>query len=159
MSKRPKPLTLSEALGVASRFARFRAGVRECEWPINNSGPAAAAYVVEKVTGKRFEDYVHDNFFTPLYMDSASYFLTPAVQRNLTGLFAADGRTRMAYWHISVRPSGAINASPRDMANYVRFYLNRAAWMARPSDRRIHRAHGASKAPWRRAPGCARATD
>jgi hypothetical protein len=42
-------------------------------------------------------------------------------------LYHADGRTPFPYWHILQRPAGAINASPRDMAAYVRFLLNRGA--------------------------------
>ena len=69
------------------------------------------AYVIEKVTGQRFEDYVRANFFVPLGMTSASYFLTPEVAQNLATLYAPDGRHTFPYWHILYRPAGAINAS------------------------------------------------
>jgi CubicO group peptidase (beta-lactamase class C family) len=120
----PKPLTLAEGLALHpdSRVSRWRPGTRMAYC---NSGPAVAAYVVEKITGQRFENYVQEHLFRPMQMDSASYFYTPEVARRITGLFGHDGRTRSFYWHISVRPSGAINASPRDMANYLRMYLNR----------------------------------
>jgi CubicO group peptidase (beta-lactamase class C family) len=119
-----KPLTLAEGLALHpdSRVSRWRPGTRMA---YTNSGPSVAAFVVEKITGQRFEDYVRENLFQPIHMDSASYLYTPEVARKITGLFGHDGRSRSFYWHISVRPSGAINASPRDMANYVRFYLNR----------------------------------
>jgi len=61
----------------------------------------------------------------------------------------------MAYWHISVRPSGAYQRLAGDMANYVRFYLNRGSvdgaallTAGHPSS-----AWSVRKAPWRRAPG------
>ncbi|MGA2555036.1 MAG: hypothetical protein ABSG04_02015, partial [Verrucomicrobiota bacterium] len=54
-----------------------------------------------------------------------SFYYTPAVQRQLTQLYHEDGVTPYPYWHICFRPAGAINASARDMANYVRFYLQR----------------------------------
>lgn len=125
-SNDPKPLTLLEGLMFHphSRISRWRPGTRMAYC---NSGPPVAAYIVEKITGRRFEDYVQQNFFGPLHMDTASYLYTPAVRRNLTTLYAPDGAHTMKYWHITVRPSGAVNASPRDMANYVRFYLNRGA--------------------------------
>jgi CubicO group peptidase (beta-lactamase class C family) len=72
---------------------------------------------VEKITGQRFEDYVKENLFRPLHMDTADYFLTPAVEQKLTRLYHPDGKTPYGYWHILVRPSGAINASAREMAN------------------------------------------
>jgi CubicO group peptidase (beta-lactamase class C family) len=125
-SNDPKPLTLFEGLAYHpdSRTSRWRPGTRMAYC---NAGPPVAAYIVEKITGKRFEDYVQENLFGPIHMPTASYFYTPAVRQHLTTLYAADGVRTVLYRHITVRPSGAINASPLDMANYVRFYLNRGA--------------------------------
>ncbi len=81
-----------------------------------------AAYIVEKITGKRFEDYVTENFFQPIGMKSASYFQTSAPA---TTLYHDDGKTPFPYWNILLRPAGSINASANDMAAYVAFYLNR----------------------------------
>jgi CubicO group peptidase (beta-lactamase class C family) len=122
----PTPVTLKEALayGEASRVTRWRPGSR---MSYCNSGPAVLAAVVEKVSGQRFEDYVQAHFFHPLHMDTASYFLTPEVERRLTGLYHADGVTAYPYWHFCFRASGAMNASAKDMANYVRFYLQRGS--------------------------------
>jgi len=89
-----------------------------------NTGPAVAAYIIEKITGQRFEDYVQQNFFTPIGMKTATYFLP---QANAVTLYHGDGKTPYPYWHISYRPAGSINASASDMAAYVQFYLNRGA--------------------------------
>ena len=122
----PTPVTLQAALtyGAASRVSRWRPGSR---MSYCNSSPAVLAAVVEKVSGQRFEDYVQEHFFRPLQMETASYFLTPEVQRRLTGLYHADGVTTYPYWHFCFRPSGGMNASAKDMANYVRFYLQRGS--------------------------------
>ena len=87
-----------------------------------NSGPAVAAYLVEKITGRRFEDYVTENFFTPIGMKTASYFRTPVPAT--TG-YHHDGKTPYPYWNILFRPAGSINASANDMAAYLAFYLSR----------------------------------
>jgi CubicO group peptidase (beta-lactamase class C family) len=123
-SNDPKPLTLFEGLSYHpdSRVSRWRPGTRMAYC---NAGPPVAAYIVEKITGKRFEDFVQENLFGPLHMDTASYFDTTTVRQQLTTLYSSDGQRVVPYWHITVRPSGAINASPLDMASYVRFYLNR----------------------------------
>jgi len=75
----------------------------------------------------RFEDYVTEHFFKPLRMDTASYLLTSEVEQRLTKLYRADGSTPYPYWHIAYRSTGAVNASAKDMANYVRFYLQRGS--------------------------------
>jgi CubicO group peptidase (beta-lactamase class C family) len=122
----PTPLTLRQGLDYHpdSRISRWRPGTA---MSYCNSGPAFAAYIVEKVTGQRFEDYVKENFFRPLHMDTADYLLTPAVEKKLTSLYHPDGKTPYHYWHILMRPAGSINASAREMANYVQFFLNRGS--------------------------------
>jgi CubicO group peptidase (beta-lactamase class C family) len=105
-----------------SRVSRWRPGTR---MSYCNSGPPVAAYIVEKITGQRFEDYVTANFFVPIGMKTATYFEQPSPQ--LTTLYHDDGKIPFPYWNILLRPAGAINASANDMANYVQFYLNRGA--------------------------------
>jgi CubicO group peptidase (beta-lactamase class C family) len=122
-----KELTLQEGLAYdpKSRVSRWKPGTR---YSYTNSGPAAAAYVVEKVTGQRFEDYVEQNWFKPLGMDTASYFDTPEVQDRLTKLYHRDGKTPFPYWHFIMRPALSVNASAKELANYVQFYLNRGSF-------------------------------
>ncbi len=112
------------AYGASSRVCRWPPGTRMAYC---NSGPAVLAAVIEKITGEHFEDYVQEHFFTPLHMDTASYFSTPEVVQRSTKLYHNDGVTPYPYWHIGLRPAGAINASAKDMANYVRFYLQRGS--------------------------------
>jgi len=123
-AKDAKGMTLREGLDYYhhSRISRWRPGTRMAYC---NSGPPVAAYIVEKITGQRFEDYVTQNFFLPIGMKTATYFEQPSPQ--LTTLYHSDGKTPYPYWNILVRPAGAINASAKDMATYVQFYLNRGA--------------------------------
>lgn len=118
----PDSMGLREALDYDhhSRISRWPPGTRMAYC---NSGPPVAAYIVEKITGKRFEDYVQENFFGPIGMKTATYFERPSPP--LTLLYHPDGKTPYSYWHILYRPAGSINASARDMAAYVQFYLNR----------------------------------
>jgi CubicO group peptidase (beta-lactamase class C family) len=105
-----------------SRTSRWPPGTRMAYC---NAGPAVAAYVVEKITGQRFEDFVQQNLFNPIGMKTATYF-EPA-PGTATTLYHPDGKTPFPYSHIIMRPAGAINASANDMAAYLEFYLNRGA--------------------------------
>lgn len=120
----PDSMTLKEGLDYDhhSRTSRWQPGTR---MSYCNSGPPVAAYIVEKITGQRFEDFVEQNLFAPIGMKRATYFEPPA--RAATTLYHDDGKTPYSYWHILLRPAGAINASANDMAAYVQFYLNRGA--------------------------------
>lgn len=105
-----------------SRVSRWRPGTRMAYC---NSGPPSAAYIVEKLTGQRIEDFVEQNLFRPIGMKTATYFPPPAGTG--TTLYHSDGKTPYRYWNILERPAGSINASANDMAAYVQFYLNRGA--------------------------------
>jgi len=120
----PDSMSLREGLDYDhhSRSSRWRPGTRMAYC---NSGPPVAAYIVEKITGQRFEDYVQQNLFGPIGMKTATYF--QSAPGTATTLYHNDGKTPYPYWHILLRPAGSINASANDMAAYVKFYLNRGA--------------------------------
>lgn len=108
-----------------SRTSRWRPGT---SFSYSNLGSAVTAYIIEKATGERFEDYVARNWFKPLGMAGASYFDTADVSaRSATGS-GPGGETISCHFNILLRPAGGIVASPRDMANYVEFYLNRGSF-------------------------------
>ena len=119
-----RPDSLKRALDYDpdSRVSRWRPGTRSAYC---NVGPAIVAYLVEKITGERFEDYVARELFQPIGMARTSYFLSDAVRETQATLYKSDGVTPQPYWHIALRPAGSVNSSPRAMAEYVRFYLNR----------------------------------
>lgn len=104
----------------SSRISRWCPGTR---MSYCNSGPAVAAYIVEKITGKNFGEYIDEKFFKTIGMQTATY-LQPISELNTT-LYHGDGKTPHLYWNLLYRSIGSINASANDMANYLLFYLNR----------------------------------
>jgi CubicO group peptidase (beta-lactamase class C family) len=125
----PPTMGLREALDYDhhSRISRWRPGTRMAYC---NSGPAVAAYVVEKLTGQRFEDFVEQNLFRPIGMNTATFF--PPPRGTATTLYHSDGKTPYRYWNVLYRPAGSINASAQDMAAYLQFYLNRGVMNGKP---------------------------
>jgi len=122
----PTPVSLKDALAddVACRVCRWPPGTR---MSYCSAAPAVLAAVVEKASGERFEDYVQEHIFKPVHMDTAGYFDTPAAEQLLTRLYHPDGVTPYPYWNFALRPTVAVNASATDMANYLRFYLQRGS--------------------------------
>lgn len=121
----PAPASLKQGLDFHphSRVSRWKPGTR---MSYCNSGPPVAAYIVETVTGQDFEDYVTENFFEPMGMETMTYRLSADVKAKGATLYA-NGNQPQEYWHIVMRPSGAINASAQDMARFIGFYLDRGA--------------------------------
>lgn len=126
----PKPATTAEALALepGNRFVRWRPGSRS---GYTNYGSMLAAAVVEKAAGQRVEDYVRENFFVPLEMKTASYFLTPEAEQARATNYRGGDRQPLPYRHMIYRPAGAISASAGDMANYLRFHLQRGSFAGR----------------------------
>jgi len=121
----PTPLTLRQGLDFHphSRSSRWVPGTR---YAYNNSGPSVAAYIVEKITGHKFEDYVEQNFFKPIGMHSTTFFISDDfIKRGATGY--DNDNIPLDYMHLLMRPTGAINSSALDMANFLRFYLARGS--------------------------------
>jgi CubicO group peptidase (beta-lactamase class C family) len=103
-----------------SRTSRWMPGTRMAYC---NSGPPVAAYIVEKITGQIFEAYIEKHFFQPMGMESMTFFASEAYKQLGATLYL--DKLPQKYWNISMRPSGAINASPNDMASMLKFFINR----------------------------------
>ncbi len=119
----PKLKSLKEGLDYHphSRISRWVPGTRMA---YANSGPAMAAYIVEKITGQTYEVYIQDNFFSPMGMETMTFFLTEDYKQKGATLYK-EGIPQKKYWHLITRPSGAINASPKDMAKMLQFFIQR----------------------------------
>jgi CubicO group peptidase (beta-lactamase class C family) len=117
----PTPVSLKDGLlfHPKSRTSRWRPGTR---FSYCNSGPPMAAYVVEKLTGQKFEDYVQKEFFDPIGMPGATFY---EPKSDFAGTYI--GGKIQPYWHVIERPAGSVNATAQDMGNYVRFFLRRGA--------------------------------
>ena len=70
----------------------------------SNIGPAIAALALENVTGMSFENFVNQEIFRPLGMNTATFFFAEGVAAS----YSADD-TESPYIHIPVRPSGSMN--------------------------------------------------
>jgi CubicO group peptidase (beta-lactamase class C family) len=118
----PKPKTLKEALDLypKTRTSLFVPGTRIME---SNVGTAVAAYIVEKVSGLTFENYMEINFFKPMGMESASFLQTEQYKKSGASLY--ENGIKLNYFNIIYRPAAALNASPKDMAKMVEFFINR----------------------------------
>ena len=61
--------------------------------------------LVEKLTGRAFEDYVREHVFGPLGMETSTFHF-PRGAALLAKGYEADGASEAGYDHIITRPSG-----------------------------------------------------
>lgn len=119
-------ITLGNALAFHPHYRKSR-WVPGTRFAYNNAGPAVAAYIIQKVTGQLYEDYVQANLFNPLQMTTATFFESDLYKKNGATLYFADGSKR-DYWNLILRPAGSINASTVDMAKYLQFLIARGEY-------------------------------
>lgn len=118
----PDSLSINESLNYRpnSRKSRWVPGTR---YTYTNLGPAVAAYIIEKVTGEKFEEYVSNNFLHPLNMSNATYFESETYKKLGATLYTNNQPEH--YFHSIYRATGSLNASPKEMANLLQFFIQR----------------------------------
>lgn len=98
-------------------------------WQYNNFMFAAQGAIVEKLTGKTWEENIRNNFFTPMGMNSSNTSISELEKsaEPATGYEAYHDSIirKQEYYHINaMAPAGAINSSVNDMANWVITWIN-----------------------------------
>jgi CubicO group peptidase (beta-lactamase class C family) len=91
----------------------------------SNYATTMAAYIVEKVSGQKFDDYVDEHFFKPLNMQHASFRqpLPAALQPDAaTGYILASQPAKPYEW-VQVAPAGSLAASAVDMTHWMIMHL------------------------------------
>jgi len=108
----------------------------------SNYATALAGYIVERVAGERFEDYIERHIFAPLGMDTSSFRqpLPAGLQGNMSKGYAraSDGQAQ-PYEFISLAPAGALAATGTDMARFMMAHLGQGRY----ANARILEAHTA----------------
>lgn len=128
-SNDPTPLSLRQGIDHirGSLYSRWPPGLH---FSYSNAGPAAAAYIMQALDGRPFEEFLKDEALEPLEMTGAGLLLTDDIEARLATGYNAEG-IGVPYQHIVVRPSGALSATPRQLANFVRMLLNRGRFDGR----------------------------
>lgn len=121
----PDSMTLKAGLDYRpdSRKSRWVPGTRTAYC---NTGPAVAAYIVERITGKPFEDYAQEILFDSLDMGSTSFYFSKAFEDRGASLYV-NGKPQN-YWQVITRPAGSVNSSPTDMANFLQLLIQRGVF-------------------------------
>jgi CubicO group peptidase (beta-lactamase class C family) len=91
----------------------------------NNMTYSVAAYVVEAVTGERWDSFVKTNILNPLQMQWTSLALADLMHvSNRAKAYLGDKELPPLDFD-NIGPAGAINSNVRDLAGWVSLHLNR----------------------------------
>jgi len=116
-------LSLEDALLVEpdSRTLAWKPGLHTV---YSNIGYGMAGLVLERAAKQRYEDFVGEELLAALDMRDSGFFLDARTAGALATGYDTDARTPLPYWHMLFRPFGGLNATPRDMAAFVRLLIN-----------------------------------
>ncbi len=92
----------------------------------SNYATALAGYIVQRVSGEPFGEYVDENIFTPLDMESATFSqdLTEAQLNDLSsGYHTASGQPTQ-FELAAASPAGALTVTAPDMSRFMLAHLN-----------------------------------
>ncbi|MGB6497310.1 MAG: serine hydrolase domain-containing protein [Candidatus Acidiferrum sp.] len=111
-------------------FKRFQEP-EDVRWPpstrmsYSNPGYGIAGYLIEKITGEPFDQYIRETVLRPLGMMNADFPFTDANKALLATGYGGNPPHALGYPYIYLRPAGDLKASPGELAKLVQFYLRR----------------------------------
>jgi CubicO group peptidase (beta-lactamase class C family) len=111
-------------------FKRFHKPL-EVRWPpgtrmsYSNPGYGVAGYLIEKVTGQPYDQYIRETILRPLGMGAADFSFTTANRALLASAYDGNPPHSLGYPMIYLRPAGDLKASPGELAKLVQFLLRR----------------------------------
>ncbi len=115
------PLVDMLRLNPGSRVVRWKPGTR---MSYSNPGYGVAGYVLEKVTGEKYEDRIAEHVFKPSGMTESSFRLSEADYPKLAKGYEARTGPPVPYSQIYHRPAGNLHTTPADLGKFVHLLLN-----------------------------------
>ncbi len=104
-----------------SREVRWRPGTHVS---YSNSGYGLAGYLIEKITGRPYEDFIAERTFTPIGMTTSSFRLTRADEALLAKGYRDRTGLAVPHTQIYLRPAGNLHTSPVELGRFVHVLLN-----------------------------------
>ncbi|HKX54950.1 MAG TPA: serine hydrolase domain-containing protein, partial [Xanthomonadales bacterium] len=87
----------------------------------SNYGTALAGYIVERVSGEPFDDYIEKHILLPLNMQRSTFRqpLPESLQADMSKGYTRDDQPPYAFEQITTAPAGSLSATANDMANFM----------------------------------------
>jgi CubicO group peptidase (beta-lactamase class C family) len=103
------------------RKVRWQPGTR---FSYSSAGFTLAGYILGKVCGQRYEEYITKSFMKPIGMGTSTIGSSEEC-RKLLAIGYDRNSEPFPVWYDYDEPAGAMNSSIREMALFIQFMLNR----------------------------------
>jgi len=108
----------------------------------SNYGASIAGYIVQRVSGEPFEQYIQRHIFAPLGMTHSSFEqpLPSNLDPLLSKAYRYGSAKPEAYEVIALSPAGALSSSGADMAKFMIAHLNNGGPLLNPATAQLMHA-------------------
>jgi CubicO group peptidase (beta-lactamase class C family) len=91
----------------------------------SNYATALAGYIVQRVSGRPFEEYIAENIFKPLNMTHSTFSqpLPPALSPSMSSGYRLGSDPSQGFEVINPFPAGSLSSSAADMAQFMMAHL------------------------------------
>jgi CubicO group peptidase (beta-lactamase class C family) len=91
----------------------------------SNYGAALAGYIVERVSGRPFDEYIEENIFKPLGMTHSTFRqpLPPALAPNMSNGYQLASDGPKPFEMVVAFPAGSLSSTATDMARFMMAHL------------------------------------
>jgi CubicO group peptidase (beta-lactamase class C family) len=110
---------------VEKTVARFRDKPLDFQpgekWSYSNSGYVLLGYLIERISGRSYSDFVQENIFAPLGMKDSGYDLNSTVIRHRAAGYSPgpDGPVNAGFIHMSIpHAAGALYSTTEDLLRW-----------------------------------------
>ncbi|HKS56648.1 MAG TPA: serine hydrolase domain-containing protein [Steroidobacteraceae bacterium] len=92
----------------------------------SNYGAALAGYIVARVSGVPYEQYIEERIFKPLHMEHSTFrqTLPEGLREHLSNSYRAASGEPVPFEYGADAPAGALSATAPDMAQFMMAHLN-----------------------------------
>lgn len=96
----------------------------------SNYATALAGYIVQRVSGEPFDDYVDEHLFKPLGMTSSSFRqpLPDALNRRMATGYMTTDKPGRGFEIVSVAPAGSLSSTADDMTHFMIAHLRQGQY-------------------------------
>jgi CubicO group peptidase (beta-lactamase class C family) len=120
----PTPIAITDGLAYNAKYhiTHWPPGLHKA---YSNLGSGLIGAAIENITNTTFDDYLKNELLIPLHMPHSSTLLTDYVKSKLAKGYDDSGINESTYWHLILRPFGALNSSPKEMERFLSMLINR----------------------------------
>lgn len=115
----------------------------------SNYGSALAGYIVQRVSGMPFDDYVERKIFQPLGMNQSSFRqpLPANLEAQMSKGYVTASDPALPFEYISVSPAGSLSATGADIARFMIAHLQNGQPLMRQETAQLMHSSSVETAP------------